>query len=92
MFSEFIWLEEIIELVESCASSEIYPLLKRVDEKYVTEKAYDNPTFVEDVVRDITVKLQEDDRIEWFMVESENQESIHKHNAYAKVERNLKNK
>ncbi|MDO9578799.1 MAG: GTP cyclohydrolase FolE2 [Candidatus Cloacimonadales bacterium] len=90
IFNEFIWLEEIIELVESSASCEIYPLLKRVDEKFVTEKAYDNPTFVEDVVREITLKLQKDKRIDWFLVESENQESIHNHNAYAKVERNIK--
>jgi GTP cyclohydrolase I len=89
IFDEFIWLEEIIEIVEDSASCEIYPLLKRVDEKFVTEKAYDNPTFVEDVVREITLKLQNDKRIKWFMVESENQESIHKHNAYAKVERKL---
>jgi GTP cyclohydrolase IB len=92
IFNEFMWLEEIIELVEASASCEIYPLLKRVDEKFVTEKAYDNPTFVEDVVREITLKLQSDKRVDWFLVESENEESIHKHNAYARVERTLKNK
>ena len=92
IFNEFIWLEEIIELVESSASCEIYPLLKRVDEKYVTEKAYNNPAFVEDVVREITLKLQKDKRIDWFLVESENQESIHNHNAYARVERSQKNR
>ena len=90
-YKEFIWLEEIIEIVEDSASCEVYPLLKRVDEKYVTEKAYDNPTFVEDIVRDITVKLQQDKRIGWFKVESENLESIHKHNAYACVERKTNN-
>ncbi|MBT3754686.1 MAG: GTP cyclohydrolase I FolE2, partial [Candidatus Cloacimonetes bacterium] len=85
-YSKFIWLEEIIELIESCASCEIYPLLKRVDEKYVTEKAYDNPRFVEDIVREVTLKIQKDKRIDWFKVQSENFESIHNHNAYACVE------
>ncbi|MBD3233708.1 MAG: GTP cyclohydrolase I FolE2 [candidate division Zixibacteria bacterium] len=83
----FIWLEEMIELAESCASSEIYSLLKREDERYVTEKAYDNPVFVEDVVRAITEKLNSDKRIIWFQVESENFESIHNHSAYAFIER-----
>ncbi len=87
-FDEFVWLEEIIEIVESSASSEVYSLLKRVDEKYVTEKAYDHPVFVEDIVREITLKLESDNRIKWFKVESENLESIHNHNAYACVERN----
>ncbi len=85
VFSEFIWLEELIEIIEAAASSEIYPLLKRVDEKYVTEKAYDNPVFVEDLVREITIKLKSDPRIKSFRVESENFESIHNHNAYACV-------
>ncbi|HHE39451.1 MAG TPA: GTP cyclohydrolase I FolE2 [Candidatus Cloacimonetes bacterium] len=88
-FDEFIWLEELIEIVEKSASSEIYPLLKRRDEKYVTEKAYLNPAFVEDIVRDITLKLQKDKRIKYFKVESENFESIHDHNAYACVERKI---
>ncbi|HPR16908.1 MAG TPA: GTP cyclohydrolase FolE2 [Candidatus Cloacimonadota bacterium] len=87
-YQEFIWLEEIIDLVEAAASSEVYSLLKRVDEKFVTEKAYQNPAFVEDVVREITLKLQNDSRITWFRVESENLESIHNHNAFASVERN----
>lgn len=86
-FEDFIWLEEIIDIVESCASCEIYSLLKRVDEKYVTEKAFENPTFVEDIVREITLKLMEDSRIKSFSVESENFESIHNHNAYACVKR-----
>ncbi|MBD3170820.1 MAG: GTP cyclohydrolase I FolE2 [candidate division Zixibacteria bacterium] len=85
--NEFIWIEDIIEMVESCASSEIYSLLKRQDEKYVTEKAYDNPAFVEDIVRNVTVKMMEDKRILWFTVESENFESIHNHSAYAFVEK-----
>ena len=82
-FNTFVWLEELIEAVESAASCEVYPLLKRVDEKYVTEKAYDNPSFVEDNVREITLKLADDKRIDSFSVESENFESIHSHNAYA---------
>ncbi|OQX72055.1 MAG: GTP cyclohydrolase I FolE2 [Candidatus Cloacimonas sp. 4484_275] len=86
-FKEFVWLEELIEIVENSASSEIYSLLKRVDEKFVTEKAYDNPAFVEDVVREVTLKLQNDNRIISFQVESENFESIHNHNAYACVKR-----
>lgn len=81
-----IWLEEMIELVESEASCEIYSLLKREDEKHVTEHAYDHPKFVEDVVRDVTGRLRADDRITWFRVESENEESIHTHNAYALIE------
>ncbi|MDD3050892.1 MAG: GTP cyclohydrolase FolE2 [Candidatus Cloacimonetes bacterium] len=84
-YKEFVWLEEIIEIVESCASSQIYSLLKRVDEKYVTEQAYNNPMFVEDIVREIYLKLQSDNRITTFTVESENFESIHNHNAYAFV-------
>ncbi len=86
-YKEFIWLEEIISYVESSASCEIYPLLKRVDEKHVTEKAYEKPMFVEDMVRDITTKLINDTRITWFSVESENFESIHNHNAYAFVQK-----
>jgi GTP cyclohydrolase I len=84
---EFVWLEEIIDIVESCSSCEIYSLLKREDEKYITEKAYNNPAFVEDVVRSITAKLSLDDRIGWFEVESENFESIHNHSAYAYIEK-----
>lgn len=85
-YNKFIWLEEIIDLVESSASCEIFSLLKRVDEKYVTEKAYDNPMFVEDIVRDLAVKLKSDPRIDSFKIESENFESIHNHNAYGCVE------
>jgi GTP cyclohydrolase I len=87
--NRFIWIEELIEYVEKSASCEIYSLLKRADEKYVTEKAFDNPRFVEDIVREITLKLQADDRITGFIVESENYESIHNHNAYACVKRNF---
>ncbi|MDE2345174.1 MAG: GTP cyclohydrolase I FolE2, partial [Gammaproteobacteria bacterium] len=83
----FIWLEELIDIVEREASSELFGLLKRPDEKYVTERAYDNPKFVEDMVRDIAVKLNADERIRAYCVESENFESIHNHSAYAMVER-----
>jgi GTP cyclohydrolase I len=82
-----IWIEELIELVEAEVSCELYGLLKRPDEKYVTERAYDNPKFVEDVVRDIAVKLNADARILAYAVEAENFESIHNHSAYARVER-----
>ena len=86
-FEKFIWIEDIIDIVESSASCELYSLLKRPDEKYVTEKAYDNPMFVEDIVRDISNILSQDDNITWFTVESENFESIHNHSAYAYIER-----
>ena len=82
----FIWLEEIIELVEREASSELYGLLKRPDEKFVTERAYDNPKFVEDMVRDVATRLNEDDRIRSYILEAENFESIHNHSAYALIE------
>ena len=83
----FIWIEELIELVEQHASSELYGLLKRPDEKYVTEHAYDNPRFVEDMVRDIAIRLNEDGRVGAYLVESENFESIHNHSAYAVVQK-----
>jgi len=82
----FIWIEELIDIVEKEASCDLYGLLKRPDEKYVTERAYDNPKFVEDMVRDVAQKLNEDDRIAAYRVESENFESIHNHSAYAMVE------
>lgn len=82
-FKKFIWIEDMIELVESCASCDVYSVLKRVDEKYVTEKGFNNPKFVEDVVRDIAKKLKADTNITWFSVSAENFESIHNHNAYA---------
>lgn len=83
----FIWLEELIELVEKEASCELYGLLKRPDEKHVTERAYNNPKFVEDVVRDVAAKLNAEDRISAYTVESENFESIHNHSAYAYIEK-----
>ncbi|WP_089727462.1 GTP cyclohydrolase FolE2 [Candidatus Thiosymbion oneisti] len=83
----FIWIEELIELVEQEASCELYGLLKRPDEKHVTERAYNNPKFVEDMVRDVAGKLNHDDRVGAYRVESENFESIHNHSAYALIER-----
>lgn len=84
-YSGFVWLEELIEIAETASSCPIYPLLKRRDEKFVTEKAYANPKFVEDIVREITQKLEADSRIREFYIESDNFESIHNHNAYAMV-------
>jgi GTP cyclohydrolase I len=86
-FKRFMWIEDVIQLVESQASCEVYSLLKRPDEKYVTEKAYENPKFVEDVVRDVAAKLKDDDNIRWFQLDVENFESIHNHSAYAYIER-----
>jgi GTP cyclohydrolase I len=84
---DFIWVEEIIDMVEKQASCELYGLLKRPDEKIVTERAYDNPKFVEDMVRDIAHQLNIDERIKAYTVESENFESIHNHSAYALIEK-----
>ncbi|MGB5832620.1 MAG: GTP cyclohydrolase FolE2 [Thiohalocapsa sp.] len=83
----FLWIEELIQMVEAEASCELYGLLKRPDEKYVTERAYDNPKFVEDTVRDVARRLNEDERIGAYVVEAENFESIHNHSAYALIER-----
>ncbi len=82
----FVWIEDLIDIVEEEASCELYGLLKRPDEKYVTERAYDNPKFVEDMVRDIATRLNNDDRVTAYIVESENFESIHNHSAYAMIE------
>ncbi len=84
---EFIWVEELIDMVEKQASCELYGLLKRPDEKIVTERAYDNPKFVEDMVRDVAAQLNKEDRISAYVVESENFESIHNHSAYALIEK-----
>jgi GTP cyclohydrolase I len=83
--NKFVWIEELIDLAENEASCQLYGLLKRPDEKFVTENAYDNPKFVEDMVRDIAAKLNADPRIEGYVVESENFESIHNHSAYAMI-------
>ena len=85
-YRKFIWIEDLIEIIESCGSSPVYSMLKREDEKFVTEQAYENPRFVEDMVREATQKLSAMDNITWFSIEAENYESIHKHSAYAAVE------
>ena len=81
--SEIIWIEDLVKIIETCGSSPVYPLLKREDEKFVTEKAYQNPKFVEDVIRDVIIKLRENEIINWFEVECEAFESIHNHSAWA---------
>jgi GTP cyclohydrolase I len=81
-----MWLEELIDIAESEASCEVYGILKRADEKYVTERAYDNPKFVEDIVRDVAVRLNKEERVRAYVVEAENFESIHNHSAYALIE------
>jgi len=83
---ELIWFEELVDLAESCASAPVYPLLKRPDERHVTMQAYENPVFVEDMVRNASRRLQDDPRISWFRVHAVNQESIHNHDAFAEVE------
>lgn len=83
----FVWIEDLIDIIEEESSCEIYGLLKRPDEKYVTERAYDNPKFVEDMVRDVAARLNRDPRIEGYVLESENFESIHNHSAYALIEK-----
>jgi GTP cyclohydrolase I len=85
--SETVWIEDVIELIESSSSSELYSLLKRPDEKYVTERAFENPVFVEDLVRNVAVRLNEHPHVTWYKVEAENFESIHNHNAYACIEK-----
>ncbi|MDR5172470.1 GTP cyclohydrolase FolE2 [Methylobacillus pratensis] len=87
LINDFIWVEDIIRLVEDQASCEVYGLLKRPDEKYVTERAYDNPKFVEDIVRDVAAQLNAEARVVNYTVESENFESIHNHSAYALIEK-----
>ncbi len=89
-YTGYVWLEELVSIAEDAASCPIYPLLKRRDEKFVTEKAYANPKFVEDIVREIAQKLESDARIIEFYIESDNIESIHNHNAYAMVYRSPK--
>ncbi|MGH7942334.1 MAG: GTP cyclohydrolase FolE2 [Limisphaerales bacterium] len=84
---EIVWIEDLIAVIEGSASSELYALLKRQDEKAVTERAYENPVFVEDMVRNVAVKLNADPRVTWYEVEAENFESIHNHNAYACIEK-----
>jgi len=85
LYKDFVWLEELIEIIERSASCEVYSLLKRPDEKYVTEKSYDNPKFVEDIARDIAIAMKKDVRISKFTIEAESIESIHNHNAFAMI-------
>jgi len=82
-----VWIEDLIRVIEDSASSELYALLKRQDEKAVTERAYENPVFVEDLVRNVALCLNADKRVNWYKVEAENFESIHNHNAYACIEK-----
>jgi GTP cyclohydrolase I len=86
-FAEAVWIEDAVELVERSASSELYSLLKRPDEKAVTERAYDHPVFVEDLVRNVASRSNAHKTITWYRVEAENFESIHNHNAYAVIEK-----
>jgi GTP cyclohydrolase I len=85
-FRKIVWIEEVIEMIEASASSELYALLKRQDEKAVTERAYENPVFVEDLVRNVALRLNAHPLVTWYKVEAENHESIHNHNAYACIE------
>jgi GTP cyclohydrolase IB len=87
-FKKPVWIEDVVAMIEASASSELYALLKRQDEKYVTERAYENPVFVEDLVRNIALRLNAHPLVTWYKVEAENFESIHNHNAYASIERN----
>ncbi|TVQ95248.1 MAG: GTP cyclohydrolase I FolE2 [Deltaproteobacteria bacterium] len=84
-FRELVWIEELVTIAETSASAPIFPLLKREDEKWVTEHSYDHPVFVEDLARNVALRLHRDVRVTWFEVEVENEESIHAHNAYATV-------
>jgi GTP cyclohydrolase I len=86
-FKGMVWIEELVAMLEQAASCPVYAVLKRPDEKYVTERAFDNPKFVEDIVRDLALLLEADDRITWYSINSENFESIHNHNAYAQITR-----
>ena len=85
-FTGELWIEDLVELVDNSASCGLYPVLKRADEKWVTERAYDNPRFVEDLVREVTLGLRDMERVTWFNVHVVNFESIHEHDAYAQVE------
>jgi GTP cyclohydrolase I len=82
-----LWIEELARIMESAASAPVYAVMKRPDEKFVTEQAFDNPKFVEDIIRDLAVALNKEERVVWYSIQSENFESIHNHNAYAMIER-----
>jgi GTP cyclohydrolase I len=88
-FKGFVWIEDIIRAVESSASSPLYSILKRADEKYVTERAYRNPMFVEDIVRETALNIGKIKEITWARIEAENFESIHNHSAYARLEQGI---
>jgi GTP cyclohydrolase I len=85
--NKMLWIEDLVKIMEGAASAPVYAVLKRPDEKFVTEQAFDNPKFVEDIIRDLAVALDREDRVTWYQIESENFESIHNHNAYAMIER-----
>lgn len=91
-FRGMLWIEDLVSLLEAAASSPVYAVLKRPDEKFVTERAFENPKFVEDIVRDLALALEADDRITWYSINSENYESIHSHNAYAQITRDKREK
>ena len=86
-YTDIVWIEELVSLIESSSSGGLYSILKRPDEKYVTGNAYNNPMFVEDVVREAARKLDSLDRVTWYAIEADSQESIHNHNAYARLEK-----
>jgi GTP cyclohydrolase I len=86
-FTKPVWIEDVVAMIESSASSELYALLKRQDEKFVTERAYENPVFVEDLVRNVALQLNAHPLVKWYKIEAENFESIHNHNAYACIEK-----
>ncbi len=86
-FTGTVWIEDLVEMLEASASNPLYAVLKRPDERHVTERAYENPKFVEDIVRDLAQLLEADERITWYSINSENYESIHSHNAYAQLTR-----
>ncbi|MFM9958872.1 MAG: GTP cyclohydrolase FolE2 [Phycisphaerales bacterium] len=91
-FDGDLWIEDLVTVLEGAASSPVYAVLKRPDEKYVTEAAYDNPKFVEDIVRDLAVALERHPQVRWYSISSENFESIHSHNAYAQITRQVERK
>jgi GTP cyclohydrolase I len=86
-FEGMLWIEDVVEMLEASASCPVYAVLKRPDEKFVTERAYENPKFVEDIVRDLSLAMERDERVTWYSINSENFESIHNHNAYAELTR-----
>ena len=86
-FKDLLWIEDLVTILEDAASCPVFAVLKRPDEKWVTERAYDNPKFVEDIVRDLALGLEAEDRVTWYSISSENFESIHNHNAYAQLTR-----